>query len=83
MTYNELKDIFNFEGASFDGGTYGITAWTYVDGVKWGFEFDLSAQDKADLGVLNGIDFSMIGVPIDLSDINPKSDLAYYIASIQ
>ena len=82
MSYNELKAIYDFEGATFDGGTYGITAWTYIDGIRWGFEFDLSAQDKADLGVLDGLDFSMLGVPFDLSDIDPKCDLAYYIASL-
>lgn len=83
MTYNELKKIYNFEGASFDGGTFGATAWVYIDGVKWGIEFDLTPEDKVKLGVSNGIPFEMIGVPFDLSDINPKSILGYYIESVQ
>lgn len=84
MTYNELKDIFGFEAAQIDGGTFGATAWVYIDGVKWGFEFELSTEDKVKLGIADGVDFDKIGVPIfDLSKINPKSDLGYYIKSIQ
>lgn len=83
MTYNELKKIYHFDGATFDGGTFGATAWITVDGVKWGIEFKLTPQDKAQLGVTDGVPFEMIGVPIDLSDINPTSDLGYYIESLQ
>ena len=78
MTYNELKAIYNFDGAQFDGGTYGITAWTYIDGVKWGFEFELSQQDNADFRARSSN--SLTPVTFDLSDINPKSSLAYYVA---
>ncbi len=77
MTYNELKEIYDFEGASLDGGTFGYTAWIKVDGVKWGIEFKLNTNDKAGLG------YPELGEPVDLSDINPPSDLGYYIESIQ
>ena len=46
MTYNELKEIYHFEGASLDGGTFGYTAWIKVNGVKWGIEF----RPPSDLG---------------------------------
>lgn len=77
MTYNELKEIYGFDGASLDGGTFGYTAWIKVDGVKWGIEFKLNTDDKAKLGNPE------LGESVDLSAINPKSDLGYYIESIQ
>ena len=77
MTYNELKEIYDFEGASLDGGTFGYTAWIKVNGVKWGIEFKLNTDDKARLG------YPELGEPVDLSDINPPSDLGYYIESVQ
>ena len=77
MTYNELKEIYDFEGASLDGGTFGYTAWIKVNGVKWGIEFKLNTDDKARLG------YPELGEPVDLSEINPPSDLGYYIESVQ
>lgn len=77
MTYNELKEIYHFEGASLDGGTFGYTAWIKVNGVKWGIEFKLNTDDKARLG------YPALGEPVDLSEINPPSDLGYYIESVQ
>ena len=77
MTYNELKEIYHFEGASLDGGTFGYTAWIKVNGVKWGIEFKLDTDDKARLG------YPALGEPVDLSEINPPSDLGYYIESVQ
>lgn len=83
MTYNELKSIYNFAGAEFTGGTFGATAYVYINGIKWGIEFNLSQQDKERLGVANGIPLENLGKIYDLSSINPKSDLGYYIQSIQ
>ncbi|MGN1134389.1 MAG: hypothetical protein ACI4RN_08055 [Oscillospiraceae bacterium] len=83
MTYNELKDIYHFDGAKLDGGTFGMTAWVNIDGQKWGIEFALTTEDKAKLGILNGVSFEDIGKVYDLSEINPKSDLGYYIDSLQ
>lgn len=77
MTYNELKEIYDFEGASLDGGTFGYTAWIKVNGVKWGIQFNVNTEDKAKLG------YPELGEPVDLSEINPPSDLGYYIQSIQ
>jgi len=76
MTYNELKAICpSLEGATLDGGTFGPTAWINIDGNAWGIEFDVSQADRERLGMA-------VGVAVDLSELNPKSTLGYYISSL-
>ena len=76
MTYNELKAICpSLEGATLDGGTFGPTAWINIDGNAWGIEFDVSQEDRERLGMT-------VGVAVDLSELNPKSTLGYYISSL-
>lgn len=76
MTYNELKAICpSLEGATLDGGTFGPTAWINIDGNAWGIEFDVSQADRERLGMT-------VGVAVDLSELNPKSTLGYYISSL-
>lgn len=76
MTYNELKAICpSLEGATLDGGTFGPTAWINIDGNAWGIEFDVSQGRRERLGMT-------VGVAVDLSELNPKSTLGYYISSL-
>lgn len=76
MTYNELKAICpSLEVATLDGGTFGPTAWINIDGNAWGIEFDVSQADRERLGMA-------VGVAVDLSELNPKSTLGYYISSL-
>ena len=86
MTYNELKDKLHFEGVQATGSTYSWTAYAMIDGVKWGIQFDIPTADKKKLEEMHSQQFIDLDHPFpvfDISDINPKSDLGYYIRSFQ
>ena len=86
MTYNELKEKLNFEGVQGDNDTYGWRAMVRIDGVLWGIQFDIPKERSDELWEKKSELAPTIDDPnpiFDVSDINPKSDLAFYIRSIQ
>lgn len=78
MTYNELKEVCDFDMAYATFTTYDTSIDVTIDGEKWHIAFSLTDTDKAKLG-LNNVTVDDAGVhKFDLSGINPKSTLGYY-----
>lgn len=84
MTYNELKSIFGFDGVQLSGGTFGFGAWVNIAGTAWFIQFDVpeSEYQKMVDEAYSDTSVSPFQVKFDLSDMNPKSILGVYSASI-
>lgn len=78
MTYNELKEVCDFDMAYATFTTYDTSIDVTIDGEKWHIAFALTDKEMAQVG-LNNVTVDDAGVhKFDLSGINPKSTLRYY-----
>lgn len=79
MTYNELKEVCDFDMAYATFSTYDTSIDVTIDGEKWHIAFALTNEEKLSLGMGNLTVDTDAGVhQFDLSGINPKSTLGYY-----
>lgn len=79
MTYNELKEVCDFDMAYATFSTYDTSIDVTIDGEKWHIAFALTDEEKLSLGMGNLTVDTDAGVhQFDLSGINPKSTLGYY-----
>lgn len=79
MTYNELKEVCDFDMAYATFTTYDTSIDVTIDGEKWHIAFALTDEEKLSLGMGNLTVDTDAGVhQFDLSEINPKSTLGYY-----
>lgn len=79
MTYNELKEVCDFDMAYATFSTYDTSIDVTIDGEKWHIAFALTDKEKLSLGMGNlNVDTDAGVHQFDLSGINPKSTLGYY-----
>ena len=80
MTYNELKEVCDFDMAYATFTTYDASVDVTIDGEKWHIAFALTDVEKAQVGLNNVTVDNDAGVhQFDLSEINPKSTMGYYL----
>lgn len=79
MTYNELKEVCDFDMAYATFTTYDTSIDVTIDGEKWHIAFSLTDKEMAQVGLNNVTIDNDAGVhQFDLSGINPKSTMGYY-----